>query len=1195
MLAPFGKDALLLSRLFFVERGWSHNPALGRADEVLRSIPPGRPPDFHPNPSPSRPAIIPKPAIVPKKVLTKAFLLLLGWGALLGGGPWTEQWNIPWAQAQTASWARVELPQAPVSLPVKITAEQGAQWTEGSYQVWCLQGRVEIVQGSTTARGEKAVLWIASDPGSEPGRSKVIAYLEGQVAGKTQGPNGQAQWADQTWLGRWTSDLPPEVHVQQLFAEPRERPAWYYRAQARRREELAQAVQATQWVSRQGSPALAQQGQVGQGSALSETESSTGLLGQGWRPHSVGSEPGAVGNAVSPQTSPNIMGSMDNFSSRPEPAPGVQPETPLGTESRPQLPGPSASIPASPSPLLQQPAPPGPVAKAPTTSTRRIRVFSRSDVRIRAQWFPNAQTNQGIAVIDGGVNILIDDAGQWGTLDISADRMVIWTRADQEPGLSGEAIQDADTPLEIYMEGNVEFRQGQRVIHADRLYYDVPRHWGTILGAEVLTPAPKYEGLLRLRAEILQQTGPGRFFAQDGFVTSSRLGTPRYRLQASEVYFEDIQSPQIDSQTGQVRVDPQTGQPLVEQEQNLTSRHNFLFLEEVPVLYWPWMAADLSDPTLYIRRVRYKSDKTFGQQILSDWNAYQIFGIRSKPAGTKWDASLDYLDKRGLGHGTTFTYNRDNFLGIAGPVAGLVDYWGIKDDGEDLLSGRGWLEPESEYRYRLFWQHRQQIAQDYLLSAEVHWISDRNFLEQYYQKEWETFKDFTTGVELRRVWDHISWAVSADVQINDFLTQTEWLPRTDLFILGQNVAEGLTWFAHSGTGYARFRTGAAPTTRRDAALFSYLPWESPASPGSAGVPLEVEGERLFTRQEIDWPFQIGVVKVVPYALGEATHWGEDRTGDDLQRLYWQVGVRASVPIWRTFPEVESHLWNVHGLAHKVTFDAEFAFAEANRDMTDLPLYDPLDDDAIEALRRRFAVRTFRVPAGTVAAIPWAFDERSYALRTGLASWVTAPVEVADDLTTFRLGMHHRLQTKRGLPEQRRIIDWMTLDTNLTIFPNADRDNFGTGAGLLDYHYRWFIGDRLTLVSTGLFDFFHNGAQLITIGGYLQRPPRGQLYLGLNLLEGPFQSQVVTASFSYQMSPKWIATVGASVDLTGDNIGQNFSVTRIGESLIVNLGVSVDDIREDVGVFFSVEPRFLPKRRIGGAGNRISVAGLETLE
>ena len=69
--------------------------------------------------------------------------------------------------------------------------------------------------------------------------------------------------------------------------------------------------------------------------------------------------------------------------------------------------------------------------------------------------------------------------------------------------------QNEQMPLEIYMEGNVVFRQGERVIYASSMYYDVPNRIGTVLDADMLTDVPKYEGLLRLHAQILQQSQPG--------------------------------------------------------------------------------------------------------------------------------------------------------------------------------------------------------------------------------------------------------------------------------------------------------------------------------------------------------------------------------------------------------------------------------------------------------------------------------------------------------------------------------------------------------------------------------------------------------------------------------------------------------------------------------------------------------------
>jgi hypothetical protein len=798
-------------------------------------------------------------------------------------------------------------------------------------------------------------------------------------------------------------------------------------------------------------------------------------------------------------------------------------------------------------------------------------------------------------VIDQGVNVIIEGPGvevgplEVSVIDISTDRLVVWARGIEVPDLGGQSDLPDDVPLEIYMEGNIVFREGERVVYAERMYYDVNNRIGIVLDAEMLTPVPNYEGILRLKTEVLEQIGPDRFRAENSFITSSRLGRPGYRIETGEAYLEDHQWPVLDPWTGEALRDPQTDQPLVAHERLATARNNFLYLGELPVFYWPYLATDLEDPSYYIRRARLKNDSVFGWQVLTDWDAYQLFGVRNAPPGTEWDLTADYLSERGFGHGTSFSYAGDEFMGLAGPASGLLDYWGIQDEGMDNLGrGRRSIAPEKDYRWRLFWRHRHLLPADFQLTAQLGWISDRNFLEQYYEREWDELKDQTTGVELKRFRDNSSWSVTTDYRINNFFTQTDWLPRADHFLLGQPLLNDLfTWYAHSHVGYARFNTLTPPDN--PAPGFSYLDWET-TLPG--GLPLSDRGERAATRQEIDLPLELGPFKVVPYALGEFAHWGKDRTGDDLQRAYGQLGVRASVPIWRVDPYVQSDLWNLRGLTHKVVFDLDASWSDADRDLDLLPLYDPLDDDSIEAFRRRFITTTFG------GALPPQFDERFYAVRSGLAGWVTSPAtEIAEDLLALRLGVRQRWQTKRGMPGRERIIDWVTLDTHAVFFPEDDRDNFGEVLGLVDYDFRWHVGDRVTLLSQGYFDFFNDGAKVVSVGGFLSRPPRGSLYAGIHVLEGPFSNTVLSTSYTYRMSEKWVSSAGMSIDLGSQgNIGQRFSVTRIGESFLVSAGVNVDASRGNVGAHLAIEPRFLPKTRLGRAGGaRIPVAGAYGLE
>ena len=97
-------------------------------------------------------------------------------------------------------------------------------------------------------------------------------------------------------------------------------------------------------------------------------------------------------------------------------------------------------------------------------------------------------------------------------------------------------------------------------------------------------------------------------------------------------------------------------------------------------------------------------------------------------------------------------------------------------------------------------------------------------------------------------------------------------------------------------------------------------------------------------------------------------------------------MRASLPIWAIYPNVRDPLFNLNGLAHKVVFDAEFSYADANENFDELPLYDPLDDTSIIEFRRRLHERR-------AAADDHRSEVRSrgrYALRSGMQGWVTSP-------------------------------------------------------------------------------------------------------------------------------------------------------------------------------------------------------------
>ena len=1032
-----------------------------------------------------------------------------------------------------AEAGQIEVPAVDPAELLTIRAGQASRWTEGSYDVWHLTGGATIAQGATTASAHEAVIWIEQQP------SNATDPVDASAASPPV----------RSVLVRMAGNVKVEAGEQSTAAI--RGPSWAGRFWTFRDPQLDFASV----VPPPSSPVQYQGATAGQAFAGDPEQQPGSSAGDGTIQLTSGELPLDEVELLPPT---GESGSIDQAQFT-EFAPSASPQA------------------------------------ATVTAARRLRAFPRSSMPLNVRWYPSPGGGEWVAVITSGVNLVIDGVDPAGPLDISADRLVIWTQAQQQPSLDGSSSQAADVPMELYMEGNVIFRQAQRVVEAVSMYYDVPRSSGVITGATVLTPVSNYSGLVKLRADVLRQVNRSDFVAQNAGLTSSRLGMPTWEFRAREMSFTDEQVP-LPGPFGQTLVDPATGEPAVEHQQFITSRGNTMRLLGVPVLWWPVLATNAKKPTFYINNAQVKNDQIYGTQILTSWDAFQVFGWQRAPDGVDWDFDVDYLSLRGPAAGTSLLYDRPDFFGIGTPANGVLDGWFINDTGIDNLGlyRRDFTFPNS-FRGRSFWRHRQNLSSEWQMRGTVGWISDYNFLEEYYEAEWEEGYEQRTWLDVRRTVDSRELRLLASYRVDPFFTQSQWWPRLDHYTMAQPLLrDALTWYEHSSVSYVSQPLPAAPDAGQGLEFFTLLPYES-----------DVIGERIATRQEIDLPFQAGAVKLVPYALGELAHWGQDLTGQPIDRAYGQVGIRSSLPMWWSDNTIESQLWNVHGIAHKVVFDLDFSYANSTQSVDQFPLYDQIDDDAINQYRRNIPYWDFGAAPFQGSVVPLQapfifgpdskFDPRSYAVRRGMGSWVTGPTEIANDLTAFRVGARQRWQTKRGPAGNRRIIDWMTLDIDGEFFP-VDAQNFGQVLGLWQYDFRWHVGDRTVILSTADVDFFTEGQQLYTVGALINRSTRGSFYMGFQEFAGPIEASVLTGSYTYRMSPKWARSFGTALNLTGRNIGQRLELIRIGEAFLMSFGFNVDYSRNNVGVTFNLEPRFLSRTQFASrTGIDIPVAGAYGLE
>ncbi|MEP3480746.1 MAG: hypothetical protein ABJZ55_15970 [Fuerstiella sp.] len=809
------------------------------------------------------------------------------------------------------------------------------------------------------------------------------------------------------------------------------------------------------------------------------------------------------------------------------------------------------------------------VANQINEGSRRIQIRPRtsSPLQFDSRRSRDTVPEEQIYVITGGVNVLIDGVTaniggvniQPGVLDLSADRIVVWTQPDDVGGsdlqFGGTLTQPSSARFQVYMEGNILIRQAGNIVTASHAFMDVATDRALLLNAELKAQIPETGGVFRVRAEKLRQLSRNRFQGQNGWTTTSPYGKPGYRVEAAQIFVEPGPiSPftELDPFTGQ----PKNGQPLW-----VTALDTRLVIGDTPVLSLPRLTAPAEDPNIPIRSARIDQDRIFGFQVKTVWNLSKILGRPNAP-GMDWELLADYLTERGPGIGVRGHYDVPNRWGQANGEASIMYQF---DDGDDNLGAdRLRVAPEQQNRGHVIIRHRQKLPGNASLFGEFGLISDRNYQESFHENLWDTDKDAETLIGGRQDLEAWSASIFAKTELNDFENSTEWYPKADLFGFSQPVFGGLAyWSSHSSVGYADLNPAEVPPDITT----------DPFTPLALPYIQDLSGTVAVTRHQIDAPFSLGWLNVRPFALGEAAYWDEGLQGDNIDRFVFNGGVEAHVSATKVLPFVRSDLFNLNGLAHKSDLFLTYSFTDSSRDLDEIAQFNEFDDNNTERFRNRFTQQIFP------GLVPNTFDPRNYAVRQGAGLWTSAPYhELVDDQEVIRLKWRNRWQTKSGAPGNERIRDWMLFETGLSYFPQAERDNFGEDLGLIYANYQWNISDRTSILADGIVDLFDQAQEVWSVGVLSQRNLRGSMYVGFRAVTADefLDSQTFVASYSYRMSPKWIATGAISYDVAdGGSRGSSLTFSRVGLDWILHFGFGVDASKDNVGAAFSIEPRFGP--------------------
>ena len=867
-----------------------------------------------------------------------------------------------------------------------------------------------------------------------------------------------------------------------------------------------------------------------------------------------------------------------------------------------------------------------------------------------------------VIIIRNGVN-LVTQSPQRGINDLEADNVVIYRHPKPEQkgqrlDLNNQFVDNDGEPMEVYLEGHVRVlqdanklqgRSDAKTFEGERAYYDFGRDLLLAKNAQVEVFAPGFVAPIKFRSPRILQYHPMVAAANGQIVesalpeintdksvtTGSRFARPGYRFTSQSLDLRQVVNAQA------IPDEENPDEPFDKQDLTwlIDARQNFFFFGPVPVFYFPRFYAEADDLDPPLQGISFATNNFFGQQLRTDWNVFKLFNRRRPPEFDNWNLDVDYLSARakkdgyGLALGSELGWYgtdlindfQDPFHMLKGKralppsrltnYAGYFDVYGLFDGARDVLGGgpaiitngpnnnaagkAGFQRISNptyqDFRGRFTFRHMQSflpknapLDEDFRLNIELGLTSDRNFLEQYYKRLFDTGLDQENLLYLVRQKENRAFTAQAEVNLQRFYTDTQWFPKLDYYRIGDSLfGDRLTYFQHTGIDYANVHTASEVNNRT---LFAYLPIDPVTNTNG-----RFESGRVFTAHEVDAPLNFNFLRVTPYLQGQLVGWNNQIDGNSLGRYWGAAGARADILLWKIYPNVESELLNLHGLNHKIDFVANYRTAYSNVALNSIGVQDDLDDNTYEYARRYFALTNY-----VGGLLPAQYDPRNLILRRTLSP-ITGTTDIQGTIQTVNLGIHQRLQTRRGQEGKRHIVDYMTFDLDTTYFPNADRDNFGKPFGQNFYNYEWYIGDRTSFVSYGWFEFFkiagtpyvNNttqgkndpfGLKIITSGISITRIPKGNIFIGYSIVNtGPIATSALNASYTYWLSPKWYGTAMTTYDF-GNHLllGASGSLTRIGADYLTSVGLAVSPLQNSYQFVFEISPRLSPNMRFGSA-------------
>jgi hypothetical protein len=795
--------------------------------------------------------------------------------------------------------------------------------------------------------------------------------------------------------------------------------------------------------------------------------------------------------------------------------------------------------------LLQRPWIEVPPTTEPTTQPT-TRPLPREPVNFRADHVSSVMSAQNrVAFVLSGNVIVYQRRGNGDLIELQADRAVIFTqlRNLRDAGQGGQYGAAEDAVVGAYCEGDVRVgftpsgaHKPEQRLNAERVYYEFSTDRAVLTQAVVHTVEPERQLPITVRADAVRQLSVGEYQAQDVKLSTSQFATPTYSINASRMYVRQID----------------TGDPRYGTYTEFTAHDMTFNLFGLPVFWLPVTGGSFTDRGMALRNIYLEGNNRFGVGVRSEWGLFETLGILP-PQDLDIAYRLEYFQKRGFAAGLQADY-QGGFI-----TETTKEPWDFKgqfkgyflpdDMGEDKLGrDRRTVEPPETLRGMVIWEHQHFFPQDWQIQLRGGYSSDPTFLEEWFEREFDTGipNDFTAYAKRQR--DTEAMTLLVQLPTNTFPTaaneqqeqvKVERIPEIGYRRIGDSFGDdSFTFFSDNRVGLLDFRNSSTSLVEQ-----GFRPGQSPGIPsyGQTGTD-DSNNLRADLRQEVDYPFSAGQFKIVPFVFGRYTGYTDTPDNGARNRFFVGTGLRINTAFWKTDDQAKSELFDIHRMRHVVEPEVNLFTSAQTRDASDFFIY----DEDVDALY---------------------------------------------DVSAVQVALHQRWQTKRGGAGNWRSVDFFTLNVEANFFANKPSELFRNPTGFRGLFFPsipeasvprnsvnadalWRVSDTTAILADAQYNLDQYELATTSIGLAIQRDPRISYFVGTRYI-GQINSTIASFAMNYELSAKYALLLNLSYSLS-ERRNQSSSITLVRhfDRLFANVTLYYDAVDDTSGFRFGLTPEGL---------------------